>query len=48
VNKGVPHYAVQKLVGYSGSKTTEVYSHLQPEKLLREVNVLARMFMINI
>jgi integrase/recombinase XerD len=48
VKKRVPLYAVQKLLGHADSKTTEVYSHLQPEQLHREVNVLAGMFKINI
>jgi len=44
VKKGVPIFAVQKLLGHADAKTTQVYSHLLPEQLHREVNVLAGMF----
>jgi site-specific recombinase XerD len=48
VKKGVSLFAVQKLLGHSDSKTTAVYSHLQPEQLRQEVNVLAGIFKINV
>jgi integrase/recombinase XerD len=38
VTSGVSLYAVQKLLGHSTSKTTEIYSHLLPQQLHREVN----------
>jgi site-specific recombinase XerD len=41
---GVPIYAVQKLLGHSQSKTTEMYSHLLPQQLHNEVNTLAARF----
>lgn len=44
VKKGVPLFAIQKLLGHSTSKTTEIYSHLLPQQLHREVNILAGMF----
>ena len=44
VKKGVPLFAIQKLLGHSTSKTTEIYSHLLPQQLHREVNVLAGLF----
>jgi integrase/recombinase XerD len=47
VKKNVPLFAIQKLLGHSTSKTTEVYSHLLPQQLHREVNILAGMFKIN-
>jgi site-specific recombinase XerD len=31
-------YAVQKLLGHTTSKTTEIYSHLLPQQLHFEVN----------
>lgn len=42
--KSVPLFAIQKLLGHSTSKTTEIYSHLLPQQLHREVNVLAGLF----
>ena len=47
VKKSVPLFAIQKLLGHSTSKTTEVYSHLLPQQLHREVNILAGMFKFN-
>ena len=44
VKKGVPLFAIQKLLGHSSSKTTEIYSHLLPQQLHREVNMLAGLF----
>jgi len=44
VKKSVPLFAIQKLLGHSTSKTTEVYSHLLPQQLHREVNILAGLF----
>jgi integrase/recombinase XerD len=44
VKKSVPLFAIQKLLGHSTSKTTEIYSHLLPQQLHREVNVLAGVF----
>ncbi len=44
VKKGVPLFAIQKLLGHSTSKTTEIYSHLLPQQLHREVNILAGVF----
>ena len=44
VKKGVPLFAIQKLLGHSTSKTTEIYSHLLPQQLHREVNILAGLF----
>jgi site-specific recombinase XerD len=38
VMSGVSLYAVQKLLGHSTSKTTEIYSHLLPQQLHSEVN----------
>ena len=38
VSSGVSLYAVQKLLGHSSSKTTEIYSHLMPQQLHFEVN----------
>ena len=40
VQDGVSLYEVQKLLGHSSSKVTEVYSHLQPEQLHGTVNRL--------
>jgi site-specific recombinase XerC len=34
VQDGVSLQEVQKLLGHSSSKVTEIYSHLQPEQLL--------------
>ncbi len=44
VRKGVPLFAIQKLLGHSTSKTTEIYSHLLPQQLHREVNIMAGLF----
>ena len=44
VKKGIPLFAIQKLLGHSTSKTTEVYAHLLPQQLHKEVNVLAGLF----
>ena len=44
VASGVSLYAVQKLLGHTTSKTTEIYSHLLPQQLHDEVNTLARQF----
>jgi len=38
VQKGASLYEVQKLLGHSSSKVTEIYSHLQPEQLHDTVN----------
>jgi site-specific recombinase XerD len=38
VQDGASLYEVQKLLGHSTSKTTEIYSHLQPEQLHSTVN----------
>ncbi len=40
VQDGVSIYAVKELLGHSDVKTTQVYSHLQPEQLHNEVNRL--------
>ncbi len=39
VREGVSLYAVQKLLGHSSIKTTEIYSHLSPAQLHHEVNI---------
>ncbi len=44
VTSGATLYAVQKLLGHSTSKTTEIYSHLLPQQLHKEVNGLAARF----
>ena len=44
VTSGVSLYAVQKLLGHTTSKTTEIYSHLLPQQLHKEVNILSGMF----
>ena len=44
VMSGVSLYAVQKLLGHSSSKTTEIYSHLLPQQTHGEVNTLAAKF----
>jgi len=44
VTSGVSLYAVQKLLGHSTSRTTEIYAHLLPQQLHREVNALAERF----
>ena len=38
VSSGVSLYAVQKLLGHTSSRTTEIYSHLLPQQLHFEVN----------
>jgi site-specific recombinase XerD len=38
VISGVSLYAVQKLLGHSQSRTTEIYSHLLPQQLHSEIN----------
>jgi len=38
VTSGVSLYAVQKLLGHTTSKTTEVYAHLLPQQLHSEIN----------
>jgi site-specific recombinase XerD len=38
VISGVSLYAVQKLLGHTTSKTTEIYAHLLPQQLHDEVN----------
>jgi integrase/recombinase XerD len=38
VTSGVSLYAVQKLLGHTTSKTTEIYSHLLPQQLHSEIN----------
>ncbi len=38
VQDGVSIYAVKELLGHSDVKTTQVYSHLQPEQMHNEVN----------
>jgi site-specific recombinase XerD len=40
VQDGVSLYEVQRLLGHSSSRVTEVYSHLQPEQLHNTVNRL--------
>ena len=40
VQGGTPIYEVQKLLGHSNIKVTEIYSHLQPDNLLKTVNKL--------
>lgn len=40
VQDGVSIYAVKELLGHSDVKTTQVYSHLQPEQMHNEVNRL--------
>ena len=40
VQAGVPLYTVQKLLGHSSIKTTEIYAHLAPENLQDAVNKL--------
>jgi integrase len=47
VKKGVPLFAIQKLLGHSTSKITEIYSHLLPQQLHKEINILSGMFKIN-
>jgi integrase len=37
---GVSLFAIQKLLGHSSSRVTEIYSHLQPEQLHQTVNRL--------
>ena len=46
VMSGVSLYQVQKLLGHSTSRTTEIYSHLLPQQLHKEVNGLAAKFNI--
>lgn len=46
IKNGVPLFAIQKLLGHASSKTTEIYSHMLPEQLHREVNVLPGVFQI--
>jgi site-specific recombinase XerD len=38
VQKGATLYEVQRLLGHTSSKVTEVYSHLQPEHMRDTVN----------
>ncbi len=38
VQDGVSIYAIKELLGHSDVKTTQVYSHLQPEQMHNEVN----------
>ncbi|MCX6141964.1 MAG: site-specific integrase [Ignavibacteriales bacterium] len=38
VQDGVSLYEVQKLLGHSSSRVTEIYSHLQPEQMHSTVN----------
>ncbi len=40
VQGGASLYEVQKLLGHSSSRVTEIYSHLQPEQLHQTVNRL--------
>lgn len=40
VQKGISVYTVQKLLGHSNIKTTEIYAHLAPEKFHGVVGVL--------
>ncbi len=44
VTSGVSLFQVQKLLGHSTSRTTEIYSHLLPQQLHKEVNALAAKF----
>ncbi|MFZ1081963.1 MAG: tyrosine-type recombinase/integrase [Candidatus Kryptoniota bacterium] len=44
VMSGTSLYKVQKLLGHSQSTTTEIYSHLLPQHLHNEVNILAARF----
>jgi integrase len=47
VQSNVSLYQVQKLLGHSNVSTTEVYSHLQPERLHDAVNRLPSEFWMN-
>ena len=38
VQSGATLYEVQRLLGHSSSKVTEIYSHLQPEQMHRTVD----------
>ena len=40
VQKGVSLYVVKELLGHEDLKTTQIYSHLQPENLMQAVNLL--------
>jgi len=40
VNKGVPLYDVQALLGHTSIKTTQRYAHLSRERLLASTNRL--------
>ena len=44
VKEGISLYAVQKLLGHRSIKTTEIYSHLSPEQLHKEVEVGLKSF----
>ena len=48
VASGVSLFAVQKLLGHTTSKTTEIYSHLLPQQLHSEVNRIGRQFTVNL
>lgn len=44
VKEGISLYAVQKLLGHRSIKTTEIYCHLSPEQLHREVETGLKAF----
>jgi integrase/recombinase XerD len=48
VTSGVSLYAVQKLLGHTTSKTTEIYSHLLPQQLHSEINKGLHSFDVNL
>lgn len=47
VKEGISLYAVQKLLGHRSIKTTEIYCHLSPDQLHREVETGLRSFTFN-
>lgn len=47
VQRGVPLYHVQKLLGHSSIKITEIYSHLEEDNLRSCVNVLDTMISLH-
>lgn len=44
VNKGVPIYDVQKLLGHQNIRTTERYAHLAPERLRQSASLVSECF----